>query len=72
MDRETADAALAMLEVDTLGLDVMDRKLLLAIMEKFGGGPALLILSSFIVYAQTFPASKRLGWKFRMRQIGTL
>jgi Holliday junction DNA helicase RuvB len=39
VDRETADAALAMLEVDTLGLDVMDRKLLLAIMEKFGGGP---------------------------------
>ena len=39
VDRETADAALAMLEVDTLGLDVMDRKLLLAIMEKFNGGP---------------------------------
>jgi Holliday junction DNA helicase RuvB len=34
-----ADAALLMLDVDRLGLDVMDRKLLLAIVEKFGGGP---------------------------------
>jgi len=39
VDRETADAALLMLDVDMLGLDVMDRKLLLAIMEKFNGGP---------------------------------
>ena len=28
-----------MLDVDPIGLDVMDRKLLLAVMEKFGGGP---------------------------------
>ena len=28
-----------MLDVDTLGLDVMDRKLLLAVVEKFNGGP---------------------------------
>ncbi len=34
-----ADAALLMLDVDTLGLDVMDRKLLSAMLEKFGGGP---------------------------------
>jgi len=34
-----ADAALAMLEVDALGLDVMDRKLLLAVIDKFAGGP---------------------------------
>ena len=34
-----ADAALAMLEVDRLGLDIMDRKLLLAVIEKFAGGP---------------------------------
>ncbi|MFM9913208.1 MAG: Holliday junction branch migration DNA helicase RuvB [Methylophilaceae bacterium] len=34
-----ADLALQMLDVDALGLDVMDRKLLLAVMEKFGGGP---------------------------------
>ena len=37
--REVADAALVMLDVDALGLDVMDRKLLLAVLEKFGGGP---------------------------------
>ncbi len=34
-----ADAALKMLDVDKLGLDVMDRKLLMAVLEKFGGGP---------------------------------
>ncbi len=34
-----ADAALRMLDVDAIGLDVMDRKLLLAVIEKFSGGP---------------------------------
>jgi holliday junction DNA helicase RuvB len=34
-----ADAALLMLEVDHGGLDVMDRKLLSALLEKFAGGP---------------------------------
>src|SRR5437868_5313506 len=34
-----ADLALKMLDVDPLGLDVMDRKLLLAVIEKFSGGP---------------------------------
>ncbi|HJT62552.1 MAG TPA: Holliday junction branch migration DNA helicase RuvB [Burkholderiales bacterium] len=37
--KAVADAALKMLDVDALGLDVMDRKLLLAVIEKFGGGP---------------------------------
>lgn len=37
--RAGADAALAMLDVDPLGLDVMDRKLLAAIIERFDGGP---------------------------------
>src|SRR5213082_2232127 len=37
--RGIAEAALKMLDVDSLGLDVMDRKLLLAVIEKFGGGP---------------------------------
>jgi Holliday junction DNA helicase RuvB len=37
--RAVADAALGLLDVDVVGLDVMDRKLLLAVMEKFGGGP---------------------------------
>jgi Holliday junction DNA helicase RuvB len=36
---DVADAALKMLDVDQIGLDVMDRKLLLAVLEKFGGGP---------------------------------
>ncbi|MET0497234.1 MAG: Holliday junction branch migration DNA helicase RuvB [Steroidobacteraceae bacterium] len=36
---EVAQAALDMLDVDPLGFDVMDRKLLLAIIEKFDGGP---------------------------------
>ncbi|HUQ76224.1 MAG TPA: Holliday junction branch migration DNA helicase RuvB [Burkholderiales bacterium] len=34
-----ADAALKMLDVDALGFDTMDRKLLLAVIEKFSGGP---------------------------------
>jgi len=34
-----AEAALRMLDVDPLGFDVMDRKLLLAVIERFGGGP---------------------------------
>ena len=39
IDREVADAALKMLDVDLIGFDLMDRKLLLAIIEKFAGGP---------------------------------
>ena len=34
-----AQAALKMLDVDALGFDLMDRKLLLAVIEKFAGGP---------------------------------
>jgi Holliday junction DNA helicase RuvB len=37
--REQADAALRMLDVDHAGFDVMDRKLLEAVLYKFGGGP---------------------------------
>jgi Holliday junction DNA helicase RuvB len=37
--RQVADKALIMLDVDSAGLDVMDRKLLSAIIDKFGGGP---------------------------------
>ncbi len=39
IDQQVADAALAMLDVDKLGLDTMDRKLLLTVIEKFAGGP---------------------------------
>ena len=37
--RKVADAALAMLDIDGSGLDVMDRKLLQCVLDKFGGGP---------------------------------
>src|SRR5204862_3495205 len=37
--RKVADAALAMLDVDRSGLDVMDRKLLQTVLSKFDGGP---------------------------------
>ena len=36
---DTANRALDLLEVDIHGFDMMDRKLLLAIIEKFDGGP---------------------------------
>ena len=36
---EVAEAALDMLEVDREGFDVLDRRLLLTLIEKFGGGP---------------------------------
>jgi len=39
VDARAADEALAMLEVDALGLDRLDREILAAICGKFGGGP---------------------------------
>ena len=39
ISRAVADRALAMLEVDARGLDLMDRKLLAAVIDRFGGGP---------------------------------
>ena len=39
IDRKTADGALHRMEVDGEGLDVMDRKILRVILEKFQGGP---------------------------------
>ncbi|OGP74662.1 MAG: Holliday junction DNA helicase RuvB [Deltaproteobacteria bacterium RBG_13_58_19] len=37
--RKGADAALTLLEIDHLGLDRMDRQILLTILEKYDGGP---------------------------------
>lgn len=37
--KKMAEAALAMLDVDPVGFDLMDRKLLEAVLFKFGGGP---------------------------------
>lgn len=39
LTQEIAEQALAMMEVDDQGLDVMDRGLLLAVINKFDGGP---------------------------------
>jgi holliday junction DNA helicase RuvB len=39
IDRETADSALLRLEVDSLGLDQLDRRYLAMIAHNFGGGP---------------------------------
>ena len=39
IDASLADRALKMLDVDPLGLDVMDRKLLEAVIHRFDGGP---------------------------------
>jgi holliday junction DNA helicase RuvB len=39
ISKPLADQALAMLDVDALGLDVMDRKLLEAVVHRFDGGP---------------------------------
>jgi Holliday junction DNA helicase RuvB len=39
IDRECADAALSLLNIDQLGLDRMDRQILLTILEKYDGGP---------------------------------
>ncbi len=39
IDAPTADRALVMLDVDPLGLDLMDRKLLEAVIQRFDGGP---------------------------------
>ncbi len=39
IDKAVAEQALAMLEIDWLGLDDLDHRVLLAIIEKFNGGP---------------------------------
>jgi Holliday junction DNA helicase RuvB len=39
IDQDVADLALTRLDVDRLGLDTMDRRLLVAIVSKFAGGP---------------------------------
>jgi holliday junction DNA helicase RuvB len=39
IDEDTAGRALDMLDVDAVGFDMMDRKLLLAVLQKFDGGP---------------------------------
>ncbi len=37
--KDVADKALSMMEIDNIGLDVVDRRMLMAIVKNFGGGP---------------------------------
>jgi Holliday junction DNA helicase RuvB len=39
INKKVADMALGMLEVDEIGLDDMDKRIIVTILEKFGGGP---------------------------------
>lgn len=39
VDEDVADKALEVFEVDTMGLDKVDRAILVSVVEKFGGGP---------------------------------
>jgi Holliday junction DNA helicase RuvB len=57
---KVADAALQMLDVDSVGFDVMDRKLLEAILQKFDGGP-VGVLEPFLIqqgYLQRTPRGR--------------
>jgi len=49
IDREVADEALKLLEVDHLGLDRMDRRILSGLVEKFSGGPVGLETLAMVV-----------------------
>ncbi len=39
IDKAVADKALCMLEIDNLGLDMVDRRMMMTIIRNFGGGP---------------------------------
>lgn len=49
IDFDTATKALDLLDVDSLGLDNLDRKILLTIINKFGGGPVGLETLSYCI-----------------------
>jgi Holliday junction DNA helicase RuvB len=53
VDRATAEAGLALFGVDALGLDKVDRAILSALCERFGGGPAGLSTLAICVGEQT-------------------
>ena len=52
INQEVANDALNRMEVDTYGLDEMDRKLLLTIIEKFSGGPVGVGTISASIYEE--------------------
>lgn len=53
VSRKVAADALKRLEVDALGLDSMDRRILLTILDKFGGGPVGLDTVAMVVGEQS-------------------
>ncbi len=53
VSRAVASSALKRLEVDALGLDPMDRRILLTILDKFGGGPVGLDTVAMVVGEQS-------------------
>lgn len=53
VSREVAAGALKRLEVDALGLDPMDRRILFTILDKFGGGPVGLDTVAMVVGEQS-------------------
>lgn len=53
IDRKTADGALKSLDIDELGLDSVDRRLLTAIIKRFGGGPVGLETLSAVTGEET-------------------
>jgi len=53
VSRAVASAALKRLEVDALGLDPMDRRILRTILDKFGGGPVGLDTVAMVVGEQS-------------------
>jgi Holliday junction DNA helicase RuvB len=53
VSREVAAGALQRLEVDALGLDPMDRRILFTILDKFGGGPVGLDTVAMVVGEQS-------------------
>ena len=54
IDRETADLALGRLNVDKIGLDSIDHRLLEAVIRKFGGGPVGLETLAAVVGEEAF------------------
>jgi Holliday junction DNA helicase RuvB len=55
IDTDVAGAALTMLEVDPQGLDLMDRKLLEAIVHKFDGGPVAVDILQAAIGVERVP-----------------
>ncbi len=53
VSRQVAAGALKRLEVDALGLDPMDRRILFTILDKFGGGPVGLDTVAMVVGEQS-------------------